>query len=465
MTHQGLRMQGSKQHAVTTQHLAPAEELWRVSVGGDRVEEMTVDQIFRAFQSGELKLRTPLWPPGADGWQALGNFPEFLHDSSRQPAGAAAAKGWDRDVASDASNGYGESAKETDGSPTRLRSPAFEKIAIPGPTAPEYQTLFSARPTQLRSPRQAAEMAIAASPAQLSPAGRLHTGLAHGTPSALPEFRPRRRGVWLLSAAVVLVGLGGTLLGTGGSSKEPSAEVLAKPAPSANSTATQTLAPAPAARTPETSEGASSHAAGPAQPGTLQLVQHDTSPRSAFLAATDVGGPVATQSNGAKLEQPQHDSVATARSTPQKASARKWGRAKPSRARTRTAPAIKATPQTAHAGDPLAPPEPAPAEEVAGTDPAVETANAAAKAAAAKALGEASVLAASCNPRGGPSGTGKARVVYALSGQVQDVEILTEKFRDTVTASCVRMVYRRATIPAFQGERLSFVKTFTIPEK
>jgi hypothetical protein len=84
--------------------------------------------------------------------------------------------------------------------------------------------------------------------------------------------------------------------------------------------------------------------------------------------------------------------------------------------------------------------------------------------AAAAALGNAANLASSCRPRGGPSGPGKARVIYSNDGDVQSVEILTAKFRDTVTGSCVRMVFRRAKIPAFKGEPPTFIKSFTVPE-
>jgi len=72
----------SDRRAVSAGHLgassfAAAHETWRVAVGGNRVENMTVDQIAQAFHSGHLNVRTPLWPPGTTGWQALGNFEQF----------------------------------------------------------------------------------------------------------------------------------------------------------------------------------------------------------------------------------------------------------------------------------------------------------------------------------------------------------------------------------------------------
>src|SRR5688572_21821982 len=78
----------SDRRAVSAGHLgassvAAAHDVWRVAVGGNRVENMTVEQIAHAFHAGHLNVRTPLWPPGATGWQALGNFPDFqLHPSA-----------------------------------------------------------------------------------------------------------------------------------------------------------------------------------------------------------------------------------------------------------------------------------------------------------------------------------------------------------------------------------------------
>ena len=85
--------------------------------------------------------------------------------------------------------------------------------------------------------------------------------------------------------------------------------------------------------------------------------------------------------------------------------------------------------------------------------------------AAATALGEAAQLAASCRAQGGPLGSGKVRVIYAPDGSAQSVEVLTERFRDTLTGACVRMVFRRSRIPPFNGPSPTFIKAFVIPEQ
>src|ERR1044071_1211201 len=85
----------SDRRAVSAGHLgassvAAGHEAWRVAVGGNRVESMSIQQIAQAFHAGQLNARTPLWPPGATGWQALGNFAEFqVHPSAYAQPGLA----------------------------------------------------------------------------------------------------------------------------------------------------------------------------------------------------------------------------------------------------------------------------------------------------------------------------------------------------------------------------------------
>src|SRR5262245_33148874 len=81
-------------HHLGASSVAAANETWRVAVGGNRVENMTVDQIAQAFHSGHLNVRTPLWPPGTTGWQALGNFEQFqMMQPAHAPAGYAQQAG------------------------------------------------------------------------------------------------------------------------------------------------------------------------------------------------------------------------------------------------------------------------------------------------------------------------------------------------------------------------------------
>lgn len=84
--------------------------------------------------------------------------------------------------------------------------------------------------------------------------------------------------------------------------------------------------------------------------------------------------------------------------------------------------------------------------------------------AAKTALDEAAVQAKNCRPQGGPSGTGQVQVRYEPSGKVSNVTILTSKFDNTTTGSCVRMLFRRAKVPEFSGAPVVVVnKSFEIP--
>lgn len=84
------------------------------------------------------------------------------------------------------------------------------------------------------------------------------------------------------------------------------------------------------------------------------------------------------------------------------------------------------------------------------------------KKAAKAALDAAAAQARSC--RGGPSGTGRVQVRYAPTGNVARVDVLTRSFDDGPIANCIRMVFRRASIPSFTGAPAVLVrKSFEIP--
>jgi hypothetical protein len=54
-------------------------------------------------------------------------------------------------------------------------------------------------------------------------------------------------------------------------------------------------------------------------------------------------------------------------------------------------------------------------------------------------------------------------VRYEPSGKVAAVVLLTEKFENTVTASCIRILFRKAEVPAFTGAAVVFVqKSFEV---
>lgn len=83
--------------------------------------------------------------------------------------------------------------------------------------------------------------------------------------------------------------------------------------------------------------------------------------------------------------------------------------------------------------------------------------------AATTALDAAAGEAQRCRPTGGPSGAGTVQVSYEPSGKVAAVEILTPGFENTLTGSCIRMLFRRAKVPAFAGAGVVLKKSFQIP--
>jgi hypothetical protein len=84
--------------------------------------------------------------------------------------------------------------------------------------------------------------------------------------------------------------------------------------------------------------------------------------------------------------------------------------------------------------------------------------------AAKSALEAAAAQAKNCKPPGGPVGSGRVEVRYEPSGKVANVSLLTNKFANTTTGSCVQMVFRRAKVPEFTGVPAVVVsKSFEIP--
>jgi hypothetical protein len=84
--------------------------------------------------------------------------------------------------------------------------------------------------------------------------------------------------------------------------------------------------------------------------------------------------------------------------------------------------------------------------------------------AAKAALDAAAGQAKNCRPQGGLTGSGRVQVRYEPSGRVAAVSMLTGKFENTTTGSCVEMLFRRAKVPEFSGAPVVVVnKSFDIP--
>lgn len=84
------------------------------------------------------------------------------------------------------------------------------------------------------------------------------------------------------------------------------------------------------------------------------------------------------------------------------------------------------------------------------------------KGAAIAALGAAAAQASGCKRPGGPTGGGKAVVTFAPSGRVTTANVSGGEYPGTPVGSCVAGVFRRAQVPAFQGDPVTVSKAFSI---
>jgi hypothetical protein len=463
-----------------------------VAVGGNRVQNMTVEQIAQAFAAGQLTVRTPLWPPGTSGWQALGNFEQFTQSGTfAQP-------------------GYGQLSQfeEADDDPTRMWTGSADLSELPGmgmdpvpmdPVPPmPLPPPMESRPSARTGPRQVSTRAPAVRSVPAPPVARPPSM----PPAAIARaMRPRRSsGLWLVAGLVGLVGLGSAVLAARGTSSvaaptETVASATPSPEPSHGATPSAAEAPkaeAPKAEEPKAADAPAAAASNGAQPeatakadapasevNQARLAKYDDSSASAFVAegqpAKDTAAKDTAASQKPSSEKAEKADVSDAVATkPARERSSKVSSMSKHSAKT-AAHEAKAEPHVASvAKEPKEPvaKEAKPAKEPAAKEakPAKEAkaeapASSAVNEAAATALGNSAKLASSCRPRGGPAGEGKARVIYSNDGEVQSVEILTAKFRDTLTGSCVKMVFRRAKIAPFKGEPPTFIKSFTIPEE
>jgi len=504
----------SDRRAVSAGHLgassvAAAHEAWRVAVGGNRVESMSIEQIAHAFHAGQLNARTPLWPPGATGWQALGNFPEFqMHPSAFAQQGLAQQGLAQFNEADDDPTRMWTGGNDLASMESAMQAPHARPSAQTGvrqvarsPVAPAPPPVTYAQPG---APNEAyAQQAYAMPapppvpsrpvPSRPAPTASVASQQPALVPSSMPPFRSKSRGNGLMLAAglVGLVGLGSAVLAARGNWGSASAHQNEQVAVSAEATTeSERSAPEPAAPAAEASktgeaqlakyEDTSAMVAGEAdKPAAKEAASEEAKPEATKVESLKEA-PKADETEKASAAEKEHDepkaksekvsskaAAAHARAE-EAANKRLAAREKKRAAAAAAAERRKPAPRAAKVEPPAEKPEKA--EKVEKAEKAVADApqapaNAAVNEAAAAALTNSANLASSCRPRGGPAGAGKARVVYSNDGEVQSVEILTAKFRDTLTGSCVRMVFRRAKIAPFKGEPPTFIKSFTIPEE
>src|SRR6185436_4452518 len=150
--------------------------------------------------------RTPLWPPGTSGWQALGNFEQFQAGAFTQPQGYSQPL---------------SQFEEADDDPTRMWTGSTDPSKLPDmePMAPlpSASPAPQLRPSARTGPRQVStrEPTARSLPAPV-PAPRMVSAMP--APAAVARaMRPRRSsGLWLVAGLVGLVGLGSAVLAARG---------------------------------------------------------------------------------------------------------------------------------------------------------------------------------------------------------------------------------------------------------
>src|SRR5688572_670002 len=259
----------SDRRAVSAGHLgsssvAAASEPWRVAVGGNRVQSMTIEQIAQAFHAGQLTVRTPLWPPGTSGWQALGNFEQF--QLNPEYAGA--------------SNGQLSQFDEAEDDPTRMWTGSAELelegmqqyMPAPPPARPSAQT--GPRQVSSRAPRPV----VASQPVRYPAAAAV---------ASMPAKRASRgNGLMLIAGLVGLVGLGSAVLAARSNwsliapSREAAPQASQEPAVPGNA---GEAAPATAAEPPSAAP-VNTNVAAAAEANGAQLAKYEDNSAAAFVA-------------------------------------------------------------------------------------------------------------------------------------------------------------------------------------
>lgn len=255
------------------------------------------------------------------------------------------------------------------------------------------------------------------------PASKPRTRKFVVAPQPRAETQQKRGGVWLwlalgagAAAALAFVGLHGQR-----ATEHTTSEAAPDPTPVA-ATASAAVAVEPAMPAPEAPSVAdvASAAASPSSAPTPAAIAPTSPPKNALPASAEPSA----------APKPEPTVAAAAPSAPPTDTAK---------------PDLPKAPITIH----NAPPPAAPGTEFD-------------RAAAVAALNGAAQQASSCRKEGDPSGTAVLTITFAPSGRVTSAAIQGPPFAGTATGGCIASTMRHASIPAFEGERVTVTKTVVI---
>jgi len=448
--------------AVTQLMDAPlGDQEWMVQVTALDRRMMSTDQLIVDLQAGRLSNKTLVWRGGMDDWQPIARV-EGLAQQSAPASSPAPRLGMNLTAApaplpappmwSTLPSAPLSSAPL--GPPPAALPP---NLSAPPPSSPSMSLgLPPVAPSPL--PQRASQTALPRPAASLPPppavsAGNTTRPVAVDFGDLMPEdttspLRGKRAVMALSAVAVLAVFISAYALSSKGdatASAEPAAQPRAigslQPAPSEKKAEPSVPSrapepPAEAAAKPSESELAANEPPAPSA-GARTTAPARYSPKAEYRR----------RSRGSAAERPAEEAEAASPAAAAEVPAR----------------------ATAAADEPAAP-EVASAAAVDDADSA-EAPRSTGKSsgtfnrdAAKQALDDAAGQARNCRPAGGPSGSGQVQVRYEPSGKVAAVQILTGKFENTTTGSCVKMLFRRAKVPEFTGAPVVVVvKKFEIP--
>lgn len=459
-----VRPYGEDDDAVTRLMDAPlGDQEWMVQVTALDRRMMSQDNVLADLRAGKLSNRTLVWRGGMEDWLPIARV-----DSLSRAAGPGSfAPG------------------SLPAPPVRLAAPAPAPLQAP---AMWSQTMPSAAP--LPPPPSAMAPAVSSSPRSVMPMNGMGLPPAAAAPMPSPPSSPSlpppemmssgnntsrpvaidfsdmvedtrgplrgKRAVMALSAVAILAVF---ISVYAMSSKTDGTTASAEPSRADQPRSVAALQPA----TEKKSEPSAAAAARPAAPA-----QEVAKPSESETDSEALSGSSSARANAPARYSPR--SEYRRRSRGGSASERASEEPEATEAPTAAATASRA-PAPAAAEEEPAVNEPAPVAAADDDADAVEAPKSTGKAAntfnreaAKSALDDAAGQAKNCRPAGGPSGTGRVQVRYEPSGKVSNVSILTGKFENTTTGSCVKMLFRRAKVPEFTGVPVVVVnKSFEIP--
>lgn len=444
------------------------EERWFISPDGRTKETLAAKEIIERVQRGAFSGQALVWRDGLSDWTPLEQVPELMQAiRAFQSAGPASAlppppapQLAPPPVAAAWSAAPSSAAPPAPSLPPAPRPPPS---VLPAPAAPPS---LAAPPSFPAPPSLAAPLPAPSLPPP-PPAGLAGQGAAPLPPASLPPPAPAMHVNPLTSQPVI----------SAAHPAAPEGRVFdlpwVGPVSARFLVATAVMLFAGVGLGTLVFSGEDEPAAGDS-PAVAQYNLDELEPTKPAAEPPEAAEPTEDEAEDAREAKAAEDEPAEARD--QVASLSDLARADDAESEPRAAPASRAVHSAAarrsesrsatpeRAERPAPSPSPAPAPAANPSPPAEEPAGPAFNLAAVKsALTAAAAKASRCRPAGGPTGSGSVQVVFQPSGSVSSVSVVTPKFHGTTTETCVKMVFRRANVPAFGGGPKTVAKSFNIP--